>query len=88
KAKMANITLNYRVSSDNSIDIPPNNLQNTSVANLKNMIRNNVSYANFDLYVNDTARDVKKYMDPQNMVLQYFDINNLRNHIHILVYQR
>ncbi|CAG8721735.1 20708_t:CDS:1, partial [Dentiscutata erythropus] len=64
---MANITFNYRVSSDNSIDIPPNNLQNTSVANLKNMIRNNVPFADFDLYVNDTARDVKKYMEPQNM---------------------
>ncbi|CAG8807403.1 13179_t:CDS:1, partial [Dentiscutata erythropus] len=60
---MADITLNYRVSSDYSINILPN----TTVANLKNMIRNNVPFTDFDLYVNDTARDVRKYMDPQNM---------------------
>ncbi|CAG8804378.1 9874_t:CDS:1, partial [Gigaspora margarita] len=84
KAKMANITLNYYVSSDYSINIP----QNTTVTNLKIMIRNNVPFTNFDLYVNDTARDVKKYMDPQNMVSQYFEINRLGNHIHILVYKR
>ncbi|KAF0514676.1 hypothetical protein F8M41_017526 [Gigaspora margarita] len=81
---MANITLNYRVSSDYSINIP----QNTTVANLKIMIKNNVPFTNFDLYINDTAQDVKKYMDPQNMVSQYFDINRLGNHIHILVYER
>ncbi|CAG8746301.1 5778_t:CDS:1, partial [Cetraspora pellucida] len=84
KAKMEDITLNYRVSSDYSINIPPN----TTVANLKNMIRNNVPFTDFDLYVNDTARDVRKYMDPQNMVSQYFDINDLGNRIHILVHQR
>ncbi|CAG8778784.1 23475_t:CDS:1, partial [Dentiscutata erythropus] len=74
----------YHVSSDYSINIP----QNTTVANLKIMIRNNVPFTDFDLYVNDTARDVRKYMDPQNMVSQYFDINRLGNHIHILVYER
>ncbi|CAG8716898.1 34298_t:CDS:2, partial [Racocetra persica] len=52
-AKMADITLNYRVSSDYSINIPPN----TTVANLKNMIRNNVLFTDFDLYINDTARE-------------------------------
>ncbi|CAG8802730.1 17100_t:CDS:1, partial [Racocetra persica] len=50
---MADITLNYRISSDYSINIPPN----TTVANLKNMIRNNVPFTDFDLYVNDTARE-------------------------------
>ncbi|CAG8788037.1 17596_t:CDS:1, partial [Racocetra persica] len=49
---------------------------------------NNVPFTDFDLYVNDTARDVRKYMDPQNMVSQYFDINDLGNRIHILVHQR
>ncbi|CAG8813366.1 17554_t:CDS:1, partial [Dentiscutata erythropus] len=78
------ITLNYHVSSDYSINIHPN----TTVANLKNMIRNNVPFTDFDLYINDTARDVRKYMNPQNMVSQYFDINRLENHIHILVYER
>ncbi|CAG8666617.1 2396_t:CDS:1, partial [Dentiscutata heterogama] len=40
-----------------SVSISPNILPNTTVAGLKNMIRNNVPYNDFDLYVNDTFRD-------------------------------
>ena len=81
---MTNIILNYRVHSDYSVDIPPN----ATVGDLKYEIKKKVPFDNFDLYVNDTSRDVKKYMDPTNQILKYFNIDDLGKHIHILIYER
>ncbi|CAB4392011.1 unnamed protein product [Rhizophagus irregularis] len=92
---MANtIILQFRFKDDNngindfSFIINTQNIQ--TVDDLKHALvtGRHVTYNNFDLYRNDTARDVKEHMSPSTAIREFFPGTHNVNDIHVLIYPR
>ena len=71
-----NISLRFRIDGSNDFTLHNINPQTTTVGTLRTTIRNggHVTFANFELYRVNIAKEVNEHMNPSSYISEYFSV--------------